>query len=234
MSKIIQSAIRDNHQRGTVGNFINEYLSERCFLSFVYEYFTIYSYQHLKNKLDNIHSLRLLFGEPRFTSQIDPKTDKKQFQIEDEKLIIPIQNRLTQSRIAFDCANWIKEKCEIKSMVKPNFLHGKMYHIKSANGNEKAILGSSNFTVNGLGFSNTPNIELNIEVDSDRDRADLLNWFDELWNDDTGLVEDVKDEVLKYLSKLYVDNSPLFIYYKTLYHIFAKFLEEQVDKNILK
>ena len=234
MNNNIQSAIRDNHQRGTVGNFISEHLSEGCSLSFVSAYFTIYAYQQLKNKLDSIQSLRFLFGEPRFISQIDPKTDKKQFQIEDEKLIIPIQNRLTQSRIAFDCANWIKEKCEIKSMVKPNFLHGKMYHIKSANGNEKAILGSSNFTVNGLGFGNSPNIELNIEVDSDRDRADLLNWFDELWNDETGLVENVKEEVLKYLSKLYTDNSPLFIYYKTLYHIFAKFLEEQADKGLLK
>ena len=88
--------------------------------------------------------------------------------------------------------------------------------------------------MNGLGFGNSPNIELNIEVDSDRDRADLLNWFEELWNDETGLVEDVKNEVLKYLSKLYADNSPLFIYYKTLYHIFAKFLEEQEDKGLLK
>lgn len=234
MNKPIQSAIRDNHQRGTVGNFISEHLSEGCSLSFVSAFFTIYAYNQLKNKLDNIQDLRFLFGEPRFISQIDPKTDKKQFQIEDDKLVIPIENRLTQSRIAFECANWIKEKCEIKSMVKPNFLHGKMYHIKSANGNEKAILGSSNFTVNGLGFGNSPNIELNIEVDSDRDRADLLNWFNELWNDDTGLVEDVKDEVLKYLSKLYAENSPLFIYYKTLYHIFAKFLEEQADKGLLK
>ena len=77
MSKIIQSSIRDNHQRGTVGNFINEHLSEGCSLSFVSAYFTIYAYQQLKTKLDNIHSLRFLFGEPRFISQIDPKADKK-------------------------------------------------------------------------------------------------------------------------------------------------------------
>ncbi|HQJ96080.1 MAG TPA: hypothetical protein PLN17_03085, partial [Candidatus Cloacimonas sp.] len=91
MNNNIQSAIRDNHQRGTVGNFISKHLSEGCSLSFVSAYFTIYAYQQLKNKLDSIQSLRFLFGEPRFISQIDPKTDKKQFQIEDEKLIIPIQ-----------------------------------------------------------------------------------------------------------------------------------------------
>ena len=37
-------------------------------------------------------------------------------------------------------------------MVKPNFLHGKLYLIENANGVKEGIAGSSNFTVNGLGF----------------------------------------------------------------------------------
>ena len=77
-------------------------------------------------------------------------------------------------------------------MVKPNFLHGKMYHVTQQSGVEKAIVGSSNFTVNGLGLGGSPNIELNLIVDNDRDRADLKAWFHELWDDNTGLVEDVK------------------------------------------
>ncbi len=229
------SSLRDNQKRGTVGSFISESIGEGSSLSFVSAYFTIYAYFQLKNKLDKIERLRFLFGEPRFISQIDPqKSDKKQFQIEDDKLVIPMENRLTQRRVAKECADWIQARCDIKSMVKPHFLHGKMYHCRAANGIEKAILGSSNFTVNGLGFGNSPNIELNTIITDTRDQADLINWFDELWNDDTGLVEDVKSEVLKYLSKLYADNSPQFIYYKTLYHIFAKFLAEQADKELLK
>lgn len=39
-------------------------------------------------------------------------------------------------------------------------------------------MGSSNFTRRGLGLSATPNIELNMVIDSDRDRADLKAWFD--------------------------------------------------------
>ncbi|MBW2662325.1 MAG: hypothetical protein JRD93_10120, partial [Deltaproteobacteria bacterium] len=41
-------------------------------------------------------------------------------------------------------------------------------------------------TVNGLGLGGSPNIELNMEVTDDRDRTDLLNWFEEIWNDNTG------------------------------------------------
>ena len=64
-------------------------------------------------------------------------------------------------------------------------------------------------------------------IDSDRDRRELKQWFDELWNDKTGLVEDVKTEVLNYLEQLYRENSPEFIYFKTLYHIFGDYLDEQ-------
>lgn len=112
-------------------------------------------------------------------------------------------------------------------MVKPNFLHGKMYHVTQQSGVEKAIVGSSNFTVNGLGLGGSPNIELNLVVDNDRDRADLKAWFQELWDDNTGLVVDVKEQVLKYLEQLYIENEPEFIYFKTLFHIFENYLDEQ-------
>ncbi len=91
-----------------------------------------------------------------------------------------------------------------------------------------ALVGSSNFTVNGLGLGDTPNIELNLVVDGDRDRQDLLAWFDELWTDD-GLTEDVKDEVLRALEALYAHTSPEFVYFKTLLHIFGDYLAEQAE-----
>ncbi|PKN78577.1 MAG: ATP-dependent helicase [Candidatus Cloacimonetes bacterium HGW-Cloacimonetes-1] len=230
----LESSLRDNHKRGCVGDFISEHAAKDSKLAFVSAYFTIYAFQQLKNRLNDIEHLRFLFGEPRFISSIDPtKTDKKQFQIEDDQLIIPLENRLVQRLAARECHQWITAKTEIKSMIKPNFLHGKMYHITPPKGSEKAILGSSNFTVNGLGFGKSPNIELNIEITDDKDRKDLLKWFDELWNDDTGLVEDVKPQVLKYLEQLYANNSPEFIYYKTLYHLFEQYLEEQDAANIL-
>jgi len=72
-----------------------------------------------------------------------------------------------------------------------------------------------------------------MEVTDDRDRTDLLNWFEEIWNDNTGLVEDVKDEVLKYIEQLYIENEPEFIYFKTLYHLFEKFLSEQRRGGLL-
>ena len=61
---------------------------------------------------------------------------------------------------------------------------------------------------------------------------DLKNWFDELWQNEE-LVKDVKAEVLLFLEKLYRDNSPQFIYYKTLFHIFERYLEDQARGGLL-
>lgn len=233
-AKNIMSSIRDNRKRGSVGQFLIDNILPESDLSIVSAYFTIYAYHNLKAQLNGISELKFLFGEPTFIKSIDPnKVNKRDFKIEDDKIIIPIESRLIQKSIARECSEWIKLKVEIKSMVKPNFLHGKKYHITQKSGVEKAIVGSSNFTVNGLGLGGSPNIELNLIVDNDRDRADLKEWFTELWNDETGLVEDVKSQVLKYLEQLYIENEPEFIYFKTLFHIFENYLNEQQKGGLL-
>ena len=216
--------IKDNHSRGKVADYLAAKLADGSRLSVVSAYFTIYAYEALSKELDGIESLRFLFGEPRFVQSLDPdKTDKKAFKIEDERL--ELANRLQQKEVARRCAEWITSKVEIRSIRESNLLHAKLYHIDDGK-REHALMGSSNFTRRGLGLSNTPNIELNMVVDSDRDRTDLKVWFDELWAD-ASLVEDVKAKVLEYLAQLYVDHSPEFIYFKTLFHVFEKFLAGQ-------
>jgi len=224
------SGIRDNHFRGKVSDFLKDKVSKDSALSIVSAYFTIYAYQALSERLNTIGNLRFLFGEPRFISSLDPeKTDKKSFKIEDEEL--ELANRLQQKEVARRCSEWIKEKVEIKSIRQSNLLHGKLYHIHDGH-REHAILGSSNFTLRGLGLAPTSNIELNLVVDSDRDRADLQAWFDQIW-DDNNLVADVKTEVLSYLEQLYVNHSPEFIYFLTLFNIFEKFLAGQQEDSHL-
>ena len=240
MSKVMpteptNSGIKDNRQRGLVADFLKARIQSGSRLSVVSAYFTIYAYDALRAHLDQIDRLDFLFGEPRFIASLDPdKIDKKSFKIEDEGL--QLANRLTQKRVARDCAEWIRQKVNIRAIRQAQLLHGKMYHIANA-GVEEAILGSSNFTVRGLGLSEgNNNIELNLEVNDNRDRRDLKVWFDELWND-PALVEDVKAEVLQYLAQLYENHAPEFIYYKTLFHIFENFLADQekgglLDQNI--
>ena len=230
LPRALTSGIRDNHTRGTSGDFLKQKTRPNSKLSVVSAYFTIYAFDALKENLSSIQGMDFLFGEPRFLRAIDPdRTIKKAFIIEDDGL--RLANRLEQKRVARECSDWIREKVNIRSVTQANFLHGKMYHIEDGNA-ESAIVGSSNFTVSGLGLGVTNNIELNLEVDSNRDRADLKDWFKEIWNDKK-LVEDVKDEVLQYLAQLYENHAPEFIYYKTLFHIFEQFLVDQETAGLL-
>ena len=219
----LQSGIRDNLRRGTVYEFLEQEIKNGSLLSVVSAYFTINAFEALQKPLNEIEALRFLFGDPDFIKSLDPSnTEKKAFGITDTGL--ELSKQLQQKPIAKACAEWIKEKVEIRSTREANLLHGKMYHITN-NGVEKAIMGSSNFTMRGLGLTqDSNNIELNLEVDSDRDRRDLKVWFDEVWDDDK-LVEDVKEKVLATLGQIGKDHAPELIYYKTLYEIFRDEIE---------
>ena len=221
----LKSGIRDNLLRETVHDFLEQEIKSGSALSIVSAYFTIYAYDKMQHVLNKIEALRFLFGDPDFVKRMDPNnTDKRAFDITDTGL--ELDQQLRQKPIAKACAQWIKEKVEIRTTRQSNLIHGKMYHIAN-DCVDKAILGSSNFTVRGLGLSsNNSNIELNLEVDSDRDRTDLKAWFDELWNNDE-LVEDVKAQVLAKLAQIGKDHAPELIYYKTLYELFRDEIESR-------
>jgi hypothetical protein len=79
------SGIRDNYNRGTVGDFLKAKIKPGSTLSIISAYFTIYAFETLKESLVDIENLNFLFGEPRFIKAIAPdKTDKKAFKIEDD------------------------------------------------------------------------------------------------------------------------------------------------------
>ncbi|NLV41308.1 MAG: DEAD/DEAH box helicase family protein [Candidatus Hydrogenedentes bacterium] len=220
------SGIIDNQRRGKVAEFLKAHIVEGSALSVVSAYFNIYAYGALSAHLDRIGGMRFLFGEPGNVTTVDPeRSESKAFTIQGRGL--SLENQLHQKEVALRCARWIEDKAEIRSIRESNLLHGKLYHIHDGH-REHALLGSSNFTLRGLGVAATPNIELNLVVDGDRDRADLKAWFDELWGD-ADRVEDVKQKVLETIAKQYTDHSPEFVYFKTLFHVFDRFLQEGDD-----
>ncbi len=225
------SGIRDNRKCGAVADYLREIMLPDARLSFVSAYFTIHAFKKMQAQFEQSAELRFLFGEPSFLSNIDPdRTDKRAFSLAHDKL--DLTNQLKQKIAARDCAAFFaRDSVEIRSVVHPDFLHGKLFHARNGNSAD-AILGSSNFTVRGLGLgAKTSNLELNLIVDSKSDMIELKDWFDEVWKDKAN-VTDVKAEVLGYLSKLYADNSPRELYYKTLIHVLENSLSGQSDGEL--
>ena len=222
-----KSGIRDNRERGAAHEFIIERGVAGSHLSVVSAYFTTFAYEYLRPTLDKVEGMRFLFGEPRFLRDANNGgLVPPAFALDEGGLRLVEQIR--QRAVAQRCADWIRERVEVRSVKRAGLLHGKLIHVDDGRRGH-ALLGSSNFTVSGLGLGTSPNIELNLVVDGDRDREDLLAWFNELWNDES-LTDDVKDEVLRTLETLYAHASPEFVYFKTLLHIFGDYLAEQADE----
>ena len=92
--------------------------------------------------------------------------------------------------------------------------HAKAYitHAKFDVVGAQALVGSSNFTRAGL----TKNVELNIQVQSGREVAQLQDWFETHWDQ----AEDVSAEVLKTIARHTAEFTPFEIYAKALHEFF--------------
>ena len=222
------TAIVDNTGR-KVGDFLRERIEAGSDLSIVSAYFTIYAYGALRNVLENAGTTRFLYGEPSAVGTVDPGGDNaKAFRLNEDGGM-ELRHALAQKPLARACAEWVRKQVEIRTIARASFLHGKLYHIGQEEG-AAALVGSSNFTRRGLGFGAAPNVELNLEVGSGDERAELLRWFDGLWNDDS-LTRDAKTDVLAALERLGRPYAPQFVYYKTLFHVFESWLERHVERD---
>jgi hypothetical protein len=90
-----------------------------------------------------------------------------------------------------------------------------------------AIVGSSNLTLSGV----THNTELNVVVQGNDNHAELVRWFDELWNESQDFDEALMHEMKQ--SWALAPVRPYDIYMKTIYALVKDRLEGEDDRDIL-
>ena len=230
--------ILDNKQFGKVGDELRENISKGSKLSVISAYFTIYAFNELYKELNKIDKMRFIFTEPTFVK--NEKEVIRQYYINRdlEKNIsgnefeIKMRNKLNQANIAKECANWLKEKVEIKSLKQPNPAQQRLVYID----NEEdviAINGTVDFTTDGLGFTASSRMDMNTCMYGKEYTKHFLQMFDRIWEDDS-IVEDVKEKVLEQMQIIYKENTPEFIYFVTLYNIFKDYLDELTEENMVK
>ncbi|MGB7296757.1 MAG: phospholipase D-like domain-containing protein, partial [Candidatus Aminicenantales bacterium] len=90
-----------------------------------------------------------------------------------------------------------------------------------------AIVGSSNLTLSGV----THNTELNVVVQGNDNHAELVRWFDELWNES----QDFDERLMQEMQQSWAVNPvrPYEIYMKTLYALVRDRLEGEDERDIL-
>ena len=139
-----------------------------------------------------------------------------------------MKNKLNGKAIAKECAKWIKEKAKFKSNINNNPIQ------KFMNINDKiTYLNVDEFSSAGLGYQKDNTVFNPVtKIDDNYEMTRYyLQSFKELWNNEN-ILKDVTDEVVDFISDLYKENSPEFIYYVILYNIFKEFLVDVSEDDL--
>lgn len=199
--------------------------------------FSLYAYSALKEQLASVDEFRFIFTEPTYVSDQETKTKKqeREFYIPKRKreqslygteFEIRLRNELTQKAIAKECADWIRQKASFKSNISGNHIDS-FFAIDNDNnqGPNYTYTGINEFTTVELGCERGNNMVKIINRMDAEEAATYLGLFDAIW-ENKDMLEDVTDEIINSIATAYNENSPEFIYYLTLFHVFSEFLED--------
>ena len=221
-----QSAgILDNKSLGNVVSELKGNIEAGCTLSVVSALFSLYAYDELKKELSKVSKFRLL---------VPSHGDDENFlkNLPGNHLDRRLRNRLDVTRIAQECSEWLKQKCEVRELL--SSVHQNLIHLSHA-GSEKhlAIVGSSFFTTDGLGIVPSESHHMNTCFRSSDEADSLIKWFDDLWasgknSDDFGAT------LQEALALVYSNKTPQQIYFLTLFNIFRDFIGELDEDKIIK
>ncbi|MDO8511773.1 MAG: helicase-related protein [bacterium] len=194
----------------------------------------------LIDKIKNLDKIRLLIGREPLIPRHAISAPEPDFP--DKDIFHDLENIIQDKKLK-EVVIQIKAlisagKLEVK-VYRKTFLHAKCYVFGDYKSNEAVgIIGSSNFTKNGL----TVNTELNdIEEDSrivtfqpqsEQQEVGHLFWFDQLWNDPT--TENWNGKFIEILEMSPVGDvlfSPYETYIKTLYELYKDELEDVALKE---
>ena len=215
-----------------LGDDLKSNIKKDSKVSIVAAYFSIYAYEALKKELEQIQELNFIFNSPTFIKDKIEK-EKREFYIPKRnrernlygtEFEIKLKNELTQKAIAKECSKWIKEKVTFKS----NKTHGYLPSFINIENNREQItyMPIQGFSTVDLGYERGDYIANIINKSSDHNfTKTYIELFEQVWADDEKM-EDITLEVVEYISTVYKENSPEFIYFVILYNIFNEFLED--------
>lgn len=199
--------------------------------------FSMYAYKELKKQLEGVENFRFIFTSPTFTTEKASK-EKREFYIPrlnresslyGTEFEIKLRNEMTQKSIAKECADWIRRKAVFKSNITGENMQGFMTVDSSAE--QVAYMPMAGFTTVDIGCergNNSYNMTNRMEAPFS---TQYMQLFETIWNDRSKM-QDVTDVVIENISSAYNENSPEFIYFMTLYHVFSEFLDD-ISEDVL-
>ena len=218
-----------NNITNKLGDDLRERMTPKSKISIAAACFSVYAYEELKAELERVEALRFIFTSPTFLSEPAAK-ERREFYIprknreqalHGSEFEIRLRNELSQRTIARECAQWIRQKAQFKSIRTNERIPG---FVCVDQENPVTYAPVNGFTRVDLGCERGDNLISMIHQLDAPESKDYLTLFDQLWTDKKRM-EDVTQQVLENISTAYRENSPELLYFFALYNIFNDFLE---------
>ncbi len=220
----------------TVKNDLIDKVKKGSRISIIASCFSMYAYKELKKQLDGVKSFRFIYTEPTFVTEKENKAKREFYipQLSRENSLygtefeIKLRNEMTQKAIARECAEWIRKKAQFKT----NITGEKMAGYLAVDGREQLVyLPMNGFTTVDIGCGRGDHIFNMVNQLDAPMSTQYIRLFDTIWNDKNKM-KDITDVIIENITSAYQENSPEFIYFITLYHVFSEFLEDVSEDNL--
>lgn len=235
---LMELKLIDNKGDNTLEKLISKKITKHSKISIQTAAFSIFAFHALQKEIKRSKELRLIltksFFEKEETSFLKRyEIAQKKENISGSKYEIKLRNKMNTAFIARETARLIKEKVRFHQLDPEQSALDELLIENDANESSLVVPAMFKFTSDGLGITESNNVSSMTAIDGADDNyfAGIKTDFDNIWNDPKKSRE-VTDKVLKKVKTIYQENSPEWIYFVSLYHIFHDKLSELDEQDV--
>ncbi len=160
----------DNTEGKRLGDSLRAALDDEAKLSIISAHVSLFAFGELREELERLDSVRVLFNEPTFISDMKGLADAPELELTrraqcereraltDSALELSLHNKLNQRALARACASWLREKVTLRSVQREHMLQLTPSYIVEDSAKSPHLLSGqgATFTLEGLGVERRP------------------------------------------------------------------------------
>lgn len=231
----------DNKGTNTLAEVLKKEIKKGSKIAVASASFSLNIFQELKKALEKGEKFRFLYTEPTFYDQeVDQNHQLKLIeknnevvQLDGNHSEIPLHNQMQSKLLSRELTEWIKQYAEFKTVL-GDLTYPKQMMIQNKANDNIFIQSEVEFTADGLGIvPSNRQASYTVMKESMGVTEKMLAEFDRLWQDDTKS-KTITENIIQQLEAFQKQNTPEWLYFVTLYHIFSENLEGLSEENIIK
>lgn len=228
----------DNKGDNTLEKLVSKKVTKHSKISIQTAAFSIFAFHALQKEIKRSKELRLVLTksffekeETSFLKRYEIAQDKQD--ISGNKYEIKLRNKMNTAFIARETAKLIEDKVQVRQLARNQSALDELLIENNDDEGSLVVPAMFKFTSDGLGITESNNVSSMTAIDGADPSyfAGIKADFDSVWNDPKKSKE-VTDNVLEKVRTIYQENSPEWIYFVSLYHIFHDKLSELDEQDI--